>query len=389
MKKYLLFTLSLFLASFSLQPAFAAPFQNLPPFLDLVDTLNCSVEGSIRLMPSGQNEITYKIKYISNYSKPNAAYGVNATSRLPTRIATLHLFSGKSNISLNEEGRYLSLAGASSKTFAFKTDGVDNVTVRATVDGVKCAEKTFRTLHLIRLIDINPDRIFKPLPFPKPELGPPAISPPQAKLSCSIYAEGFGKDDGSIAIGAVIDYKNIKKGSYSYAIRAASTGSAKQEQSYQGTYAAPADGAGKIWARDGRGFAFTYKPQRADEKFTITARIADTDCASIIFNAPANAGSNRPPVAPLPLAQNGDVTPPKSDGVTGATTDQGSANYDGDNSTDEEIPRSALVEDTGASATTAAGEETPWSQYALYALIAIVGLGAAGYGTYRLGRTRQ
>ncbi len=143
-----------------LVPAFAvaqSPLDgiNIGPSLEMPKIMSCEVEGSIKQLNTTSNEITYKVKYWSNYSKVNTTYTLYG--KVSENGATRTLLTLKGSAPLTGGGvNYFAMNGKQENTFRFAIKNNPGVTVSMMLDGINCTSKYFKTVDAIINVQNQP-----------------------------------------------------------------------------------------------------------------------------------------------------------------------------------------------------------------------------------------
>jgi hypothetical protein len=287
------FFLRSFAALFAFIPTFvfAAPlnvnlgnFFDLPP-LQIPKILSCSVDGTIKRLDNQTNEISYSVKYTSNYGKFNAPYTVAGTVSHPT--ANISLYKSGGAISFHTGSALLSLQGNATNTFDFAIKNNPGVTVSASVDGVSCTPKYFKTIQPLLITS------------PKIDLGDFSINtsslnvttsidipqrPAVQMQTCQMLIEAAPIDEDSILIGGAISFHNIKVGQYPYTVRGYRNDDPNKVIKYTGVYNAKLDTeTGLVFGQEGKAFLFQYDSSDETDAYIITATLGNGDCSAVFF----------------------------------------------------------------------------------------------------------
>lgn len=287
-------SLSLAQISGSQNFTFTPPQFSLPPANPV---LTCAVEGSIRRVNNVSNEITYKVYYNSNYEKINAKYSVVGSVDKTTHVSIVYQVGGA--FSFPKGKGYATLQGSTEQKFTFPISGNPSVLVAATLDGVKCTAKNFKTIQPIRIIAPSPqvpDLKLNPnvsvtssgnIQIPPADEDDEAPAPVVAQdHTCKVITEAMLKDSDSILIGAAIDFDNLKAGKYPYVVRGYKNDDPNNVTKYEGTYTSDGNNNKYVLNSDGRGFLFNYDSQSANDGYVITATLGNIDCSAVLFPSP-------------------------------------------------------------------------------------------------------
>lgn len=280
--------------------SFAAPIDIGSLFKDVslpqpVKIFSCAVVGSISRTNNVTNEVKYKISYSSNYSQLNTPYTLSGTVDRTTANLTLYQAGGALSI-LKGEG-YLSLQGSEENKFTYAIKDNPGVLLAATVNGVKCTSKYFKTIppqvliapavidlkgiaintsSLIATTSLNVD-----VPV---QVSPAGVILPVQAHTCKMLVEAAPIDSDSILIGGAISFNNIKVGSYPYTVRGYRSDSPNNVTKYSGVYNAKLDTAtGLAFGQEGKAFLFTYDSKVSTDSYIITATLGNIDCSAVIF----------------------------------------------------------------------------------------------------------
>lgn len=311
--KKTLFLLSL-ASLFAFVPAFAlaAPlnlnlgnFFDVPP-LQMPKLLSCSVEGTIKRLDNETNQVSYSVKYTSNYAKFNAPYTVVGSVSHPT--ANISLYKSGGAISFSTGSGVLSLQGNTTNTFDFAIKNNPGVTVSVSVDGVKCASKYFKTLQPLLItppkinvtdFSINTSSLNVTTSINIPQR--PAVQ----TQTCQMLIEAAPIDEDSILIGGAISFNNIKVGQYPYTVRGYRNDDPNNVTKYTGVYNAKLDTAnGLAFGQEGKAFLFHYDSSAKTDAYIITATLGNVDCSAVLFPSHLAAADVLSVSSSAALAQN-------------------------------------------------------------------------------------
>jgi len=280
------------LQNFDFQPVLSPPTFNLPA-VDPV--LTCEVEGTNKLVGT-DNEITYKIKYTSNYSKLNADYRAVLTPVVSTHIAPM-INSTKGATSFVKGSGYIVMQGDDENTFKFKASEYTRVQISATVDDVACKTKVFNVIKPSTLsanigaaltttslklpqVDVNTLRVTTTLNIPPQE---PA-APEAQEYTCSVLVEALPLDNDTILIGGALRYNTLFQGKYAYEVRGYRNDEPNNVMKYSGiTTVQQNTKNGLVFNEDDRAFLFSYDSEVATDAYIITATLGNTDCSAVLF----------------------------------------------------------------------------------------------------------
>lgn len=310
-----------------------------PPKLPM---LTCSVQGSIKKTNNITNELTYYISYSSNYPKINAAYSVYGTvERVAANITIFqaagatNFITGRANISIN--GNVLN-------TVSFPIKDNPGVTVSATLNGVKCAPKYFKTIPGVKIVDsavnVQPDLNLKPnvvgtssVVVNVPQVAPAPAPAPVQNHTCSMLIEAAPIDSDSILVGGAISFGNLKTGQYNYTVRGYRSDTPNDVTKYTGVYNAKLDTAsGMVFGQDGKAFLFTYDSKVSTDAYIVTATLGNIDCSSVLFPShlaavvPENNGGSSSDVAG---SVNGTTSSPISENAVSAAAQESTTDQNG------------------------------------------------------------
>lgn len=144
-----IFTPQVTFAASVLDGLFNAPAPEIP------NMMSCEVEGSIKQLNTTSNEITYKVKYTSNYSKANTAYTLYG--RVTVAGVTRTLATLKGSAALTSGGtRYFSINGKQENTLRFAIKDNPGVTISMILDGINCRSKYFKTIDAMVNVQNQP-----------------------------------------------------------------------------------------------------------------------------------------------------------------------------------------------------------------------------------------
>lgn len=389
------------------QLTLAAPILRVAQFTQLPTAgsgFTCAIGGSIKQTAGNKNEVTYWISYTSSYATLGAPYSVSATTALRSHTVTHFSTSGKADIVVGKH--YVSQLGGNSRVFSFSTQGISSLTVNARVNNVPCTPKNFNAIYLFPNIAV--DGLIKP-GLPELVINPPPYNIPQRSTSCTIYSEGFRKNDGSVVVGAAISYKALVKGEHVYEVTGQLMRTGAPVQTHKGTYTSRVDGDGVIFNADGRGFLFDIPADYGNSQFILNAKIGEVKCPMVTFTLPqgvapvsapsANGDSNS---SASNDASQQNVTP--SDGAdSDASVSSRSDSVSGGNQTlNDDANTSTVSQYATSDATVDKNDQIPlsnssvipiqesidnqnnWKDYLIYGMLGVIIAAGIGYAVYVL-----
>ncbi len=260
-----------------------------------VKIFSCAVVGSISRTNNVTNEVKYKISYMSNYSQLNTPYTI--VGSVDRTTANLMVYQAGGVLSILKGEGYLSLQGSQENKFTYSIKDNPGVLLAATINGVKCTSKYFKTIPSLvltapALVDLNGIAIntssliaTTSLNIDVPVQVPPAgvVLPVQAH-SCKMLIEAASIDPDSILIGGAISFQNIKVGQYPYTVRGYRSDTPNNVTKYSGVYNAKLDTAsGLAFGQEGKAFLFNYDSKVSTDSYIITATLGNIDCSAVIF----------------------------------------------------------------------------------------------------------
>lgn len=284
------------------------PPPNLPSFP--TNKVTCSVEGTISRPNSISNKVTYKVHYDSNYSLMNAQYTVYGN--FPQLAANLFVYQSAGATSFSKGSDYISIQGNKENSFTYLIKDNPSITVRASLAGVQCTPKTFRTLPApvlaaqptLDLTDVTLNttslRVTSSVP----------LNIPVEQHACKMLIEAASIDSDSILIGGAISVTNLKTGQYNYTVRGYRSDTPNNVTKYTGVYNAKLDTASAlVFGQDGKAFLFTYDSKASTDSYIVSATLGNVDCSAVIFPSQRAA-------APLARDPNNEVIVQSPDAST-------------------------------------------------------------------------
>lgn len=143
-------------------------------------SLSCEVQGTVKALNSVSNEITYQVHYSANYGQnSDVNYEIRGVADLTTNLKTVYLASGSTSFKSGQG--FFEIKGSTTQKFTFTSKGVPGVTLKATVKGVGCKEKFFKTVQYvvppIAAPTLKPNLTINPNIIVTSSLGAPAPAP--------------------------------------------------------------------------------------------------------------------------------------------------------------------------------------------------------------------
>ena len=248
----------------------AAPISNIqlnpiiiqPVISNIPKILTCSVESSNKLVGL-TNVVTYKVHFVSNYSKINAPYQVSLLSVTGGPLDIVLEGVGGSASVISGKG-YLRIQGSTENTLSYTIQNHSKVRVAAKIDGVSCTTKTLNTIQAaVNRVDIvqptitpqiNPNIVVTTsIHLP---VVPPAVEP---AYTCKMLIEAMAVDSDTILIGGAISFDHLKVGQYPYTVRGYRSDEPNNVTKFTGFHNAKLDtDNGLVFGQEGKAFLFTY-----------------------------------------------------------------------------------------------------------------------------------
>lgn len=261
--------------------------------------ITCSVEATSKLVGLTKNEVTYKLKYTSNYSQLNASYALQAGSPekfLDEKKGAFSLVKG-TNLYVP-----LTSVNGTERKFTYDIEGNPSVTIQANIKGTKCTTKVLTTKKPAAS-NLNPSVIANSQAntqfnganmVQQPDIVSGNAPVAQAH-SCQVLAEAVKQDEDTLKIGGAIKFDNLAKGKIAYSIRGFLSNNPNQVKEYSGVYTNLNDGGSGVIVDQGqKGFVFLFDAKTPLDKYVVTATIGNVDCKLLYFASPIKLQVNQP-----------------------------------------------------------------------------------------------